>query len=107
MIEIFDYLTQSIRIVWPRKANAWLQYNKLILDENGAYIKGRYIELEAIDKQSLIDSGLTTVTVTDDTTKTVYERNLVEAVTPTVEEVKEVKPKRKRRTKKEIEASRK
>ncbi len=107
MIEIWDNLTQSIRVVWPSKAKAWVTHNKLTLDENGTVIKGRYIELERIDIQSLIDSGLTIVTVTDDTTKTVYERNLLESVIPMVEKIEEVKPKRKRRTKKEIEAAKK
>jgi len=101
MIEIYDYLTQCIRIVWPSKAKAWLEHNKLLIDENGIYIKGRYIELEAIDIQSLIDSGLTVLPVVDDTTRTTYERNLTEKV-----EV-EVKPKRKRRTKKQIEEANK
>jgi|TARA_R110000765_G_scaffold79174_1_gene155870 hypothetical protein len=112
-MEIFDSLTRKIRIVYAAKGNAWVKHNGIKTDANGVIISGRYIELDKISLESLVEDGLGLIMVENETTGDVYELDLTTTGEDVIEEViqdvikEEEKPKRKRRTKKEIAEAKK
>ena len=109
-MEIFDSLTRKIRIVYAAKGNAWVKHNGIKTDANGVIISGRYIELDKISLESLVEDGLGLIMVENETTGDVYELDLTTTKEEDViEDVikEEEKPKRKRRTKKEIAEAKK
>ena len=112
-MEIFDSLTRKIRVVYAAKGKAWITHNGIKTDANGNIVGGRYIELDKISKDSLIEDGLGIIEVEDEVSGRTYDRDLTKKEAVKVEEVvnKESetteKPKRKRRTKKEMQEARK
>ena len=108
-MEIFDSLTRKIRVVYAAKGKSWIQHNGIKTDGKGNIVSGRYIELDKLSKESLIEDGLGIIQVEDETTGKTYDRDLRKKEAVKVEEVvkQEEKPKRKRRTKKEMEEAKK
>lgn len=130
-MEIFDTLTRKVRVVYASKGKAWVKHNGIKVDENGKIIGGRYVEMEKLSIESLIEDGLKLMEVEDEIEGVFYVRDLStglqhdplngtvietvektgeEAVTETVKAKPEsfgAKAKRKRRTKAEIEADKK
>lgn len=108
-MEIFDSLTRKIRIVYAAKGNAWVKHNGIKTDTNGVIISGRYIELDKISLESLVEDGLGLIMVENETTGDIYELDLTTTGEDVIEDVikEEEKPKRKRRTKKEIAEAKK
>lgn len=108
-MEIFDTLARKIRVVLKSKGDAWVKYNGIKTDENGVIIAGRYVELESLSIESLVADGLGVVEVENELTGKTYNLDLTkkDEEPPKVEKVEEVKPKRKRRTKKEMQEAKK
>ena len=93
-MEVYDDLIKSIRIMYKNKGLSFIKNNGIKTNDKGQIIAGRYADFSLIDVQSLIDAGISEMTVIDEPKRKETVRTFgkkVEEKKPEVkEEVKEV-----------------